>query len=112
MEKIKSVEELRSFLKENGIHAEERFNHREYTFLVYFFDNKSNIAIFKDVSPNVEVSIRGLPNISKKAQIPVNDIDIVLRGCVDEQNQEFKFLNADLDYHIYFTDEPEEKSKE
>lgn len=112
MKKIENVEELRSLLEEKGIHAEERFNKHEYTFLIYYFDNKSNTAIYKDVTPTVEVSIRGLPKISKQAQIPVNDIDIFLRGCVDEQNQEFKFINVDLDYHIYFKDEPEEKSKE
>ena len=112
MEQIKTIDELNEFLKENQISAQERYNKKDYTFLIYYFDNKSNIAIYKDVSPSIETSIRGLPKISKQATIPVQDIDIVLRGVVDETNQEFKFLNKDLDYHIYFKDEEKTSSVE
>ena len=100
------------FLKENHISAQERYNKKDYTFLIYYFDNKSNMAIYKDVSPTIETSIRGLPKISKQAAIPVADIDLVLRGVVDESNQEFKFFNKDLDYHIYFTEEEKPSEKE
>lgn len=111
---ITTQNELKDYLDSRNIKIYERFAAKEYSFLVYYIDNKSNTTVFKDIVPTPEASLRKFPQISKETKLPISDFDIVLIGCFNERTKEFTNLDIDLDYHIYFTDEEktEEKTEE
>lgn len=110
MIKISSQEELKEYLDSRDIKIYERFARTNYSFLIYYFDNKSNTVVFKDIVTTPEVSLRKFPQISNETKLPVTDFDIVLKGCLNEQTNEYINMDMDLDYHIYFKDEDKQQS--
>lgn len=102
---IGSEEELKDYLDSIGVKIYDRFQKNQYSFLVYYYDNKSNTIVYRDIAPTPIASIRGFPKISETSKLPVKDFDIILYGIVDETNEAFIPTNKELDYHIYFKDE-------
>lgn len=111
---ITNQEQLKDLLDSLDLKIYDRFIKHDYNFLVFYFDNKSNTVVFKDIVRTPEQSIRKFPEISKQTKLPVSDFDIVLVGCYIADEDKYISINTDLDYHIYFTDEEknENDSKE
>lgn len=76
-----------------------------WKFYVEFVDNKSYSVIYNGMFNTPISSIRMVNDVLKKAQLPIEDMDIVLRYAHRRTGETFEFvsINFVLDPYLYFT---------
>lgn len=102
MKLIKDEIELKKQLDKIGIRYDDLDN--TWKFYVEFVDNKSYSLIYNGMFNTPISAIRVINEVLKKAQLPIEDVDIVIRYAHKRTNNKFEFVPIQfiVDPYIYF----------
>lgn len=116
MEKFENEVEFKKHLDKLGVRYGDLDN--SFRFYVEFIDNKGASLVNYVICKTPIAALRAIPELLKKFNLPIEDLDVVVRFAFDTktENNRFVSINSVISPYMYFKEEkqvlPEDKTSE